>query len=832
MKTISRYSGFRKPPIQLLRFLTLAIAPFIFSVIFCNTCSACSDVTGLNIFGTANLTAGTSKDLVEYTFPQNNIYGWNPLECTEKKSSGSLAGTGDWDMILKAKNADKYYFNHEGNVPSAAWSDTDLDSLRTALETYGDLAYQLGRVVGAPWVAIFVQMRYEDAYSVCGANNFWGNGCPVSRAYPGGASIQGKNLGEGFTQYGQTLTETKMGDELWYAPVLGISDPKEYLEKLGPRWVQGTVDGPGYGSIEGEKASIDVVMDFITNGEGKSIVEGFTDYSGIDYGGSSSSSSSSTPEPPSGDQITWIGDSYSVAAHSIIEEKLPGISFGSGIENSGSYIQSNKGVSDRYGGGDANPPALTILKRLADSGELKPYLVMAVGTNMGWDDNEVNTFNSIMSSHPDTKVVFVTAKAKARLSAETDGTNERLKALADSNDNYYLADWAAAYDDSYFANNSTHPDANGGYEKWVEVIVNALNQLGGDCVEGNSDVLSSVESIIELANKNGSTYTWGGGHTSDSGTFDAMLNGSPINVDCTGFASLVMYKTYGEMTSFTSESIFSDSLYKEIDRADVKPGDIFAYNSPSGHGGIVIEASDGVVTKIAETGGSEGQSGSNSNIGYSGPESFSVQNMNGENGHFFRWNGPNNGSKGTSESCGYCDAEKDSIHSGGFKDVEEADSVIMAPYRELYDHPELWGEYNLAGGPDNCVSFSKYFITKYTSIDYHGEAFGDGGALAQGFYDSFHDSYPDLTISDKPSAYSIASCGDAVYVGGNYSHTFVVLGVDESSDKMIIGEAGYGSGIGFTTAKEFSLTDPSSGSHNGVGVSCTYVNINKYITGL
>ena len=136
-------------------------------------------------------------------------------------------------------------------------------------------------------------------------------------------------------------------------------------------------------------------------------------------------------------------------------------------------------------------------------------------------------------------------------------------------------------------------------------------------MEGNSDVLSSVSDIIELANKNGSTYTWGGGHTSDSGLFDAMLNGSPINVDCTGFASLVMYKTYGEMTSFTSYSIFDDPLYKEIDRADVKPGDIFAYNSPSGHGGIVIEASDGMVTKIAETGGSEGQSGSNSNIGYS-----------------------------------------------------------------------------------------------------------------------------------------------------------------------------------------------------------------------
>ncbi len=162
---------------------------------------------------------------------------------------------------------------------------------------------------------------------------------------------------------------------------------------------------------------------------------------------------------------------------------------------------------------------------------------------------------------------------------------------------------------------------------------------GNNGTSGNGDVLRAVEEIIELANKNGSTYTWGGGHTSDSSVFDSMLNGAPVNVDCTGFASLVMYKTYGQMTSFTSYSIFDDPLYEEVPRSEVSPGDIFAYNEPSGHGGIVIEASNGVVTKIAETGGSEGRSGGNSNIGYSGADSFSVTNMNGSSGHFFRWKG-------------------------------------------------------------------------------------------------------------------------------------------------------------------------------------------------
>ncbi len=167
----------------------------------------------------------------------------------------------------------------------------------------------------------------------------------------------------------------------------------------------------------------------------------------------------------------------------------------------------------------------------------------------------------------------------------------------------------------------------------------AKSSSSSDYASSASDnkVLEAVKDIIELANKNGSTYTFGGGHGSQS-DFDSMLNdGAPLNIDCTGFASLAIYKAYGEMTSFTSESIFSDPMYEEIDRSEVRPGDIFAYNSPQGHGGIVIEASDGKVQKIAETGGTEGRSGSNNNIGYSGASGFSVTNMNGENGHFFRY---------------------------------------------------------------------------------------------------------------------------------------------------------------------------------------------------
>ena len=211
---------------------------------------------------------------------------------------------------------------------------------------------------------------------------------------------------------------------------------------------------------------------------------------------------------PTGENITWIGDSYSVGARKIIEEEFPGITFGESVENSKSYIQSNKGVSDRYGGGEANPPALAILKRIIDAGELKLYLVMAVGTNAGWTDEEVEEFENIMSSHPETKVVFVNAKARAHLMADDMGTNERLRALADSNDNYYLADWAAAYSDSYFVADTTHPSSNGGYEKWVEVIKEAMPRQ--TMTNGKSVGTGNYSQIMTAKNANETFFNGSG----------------------------------------------------------------------------------------------------------------------------------------------------------------------------------------------------------------------------------------------------------------------------------------------------------------------------------
>ena len=187
---------------------------------------------------------------------------------------------------------------------------------------------------------------------------------------------------------------------------------------------------------------------------------------------------------PSGSQITWIGDSYSVGAESIIKQKLSGIDFGDSVDDANSTIQSCKFVSadTSCNAKPTNPSGLKVLQNVIDSNKLKPYLVFAVGTNGGWSESDVTKFKEIMAGKTDTKVVFVTSKTPGN---DFSASNKLLKELADSSENYYLADWTTAYSEKYFDGDAEkiHPVSEGGYEKWVETIVNALPQ---NCSDGDN----------------------------------------------------------------------------------------------------------------------------------------------------------------------------------------------------------------------------------------------------------------------------------------------------------------------------------------------------------
>lgn len=112
------------------------------------------------------------------------------------------------------------------------------------------------------------------------------------------------------------------------------------------------------------------------------------------------------------------------------------------------------------------------------------------------------------------------------------------------------------------------------------------------------------------------------------------------------------------------------------------------------------------------------------------------------------------------------------------------------------------------GGPlANCVSFSTYFINKYTSLGGFTRQSGNGWEVAQ----NVAERNPPVTLDHNPEPFSIFS--KARSPSGPDGHTGVVLGVDIKNDKIIIGEAGCGQlptyGYNFIDAKEKSLSDYS-----------------------
>lgn len=114
---------------------------------------------------------------------------------------------------------------------------------------------------------------------------------------------------------------------------------------------------------------------------------------------------------------------------------------------------------------------------------------------------------------------------------------------------------------------------------------------------------------------------------------------------------------------------------------------------------------------------------------------------------------------------------------------EQADALVAQYNAE--GHSWLMDRYH-GGGPgrcngnyvENCVSFSVYFVNRYTTFDQY--PFGHGrdtaGSIAR---------MSDRETTDTPTAYSVFSHRNS----SSYGHTGVVLAVE--GDSILIGEAGY-----------------------------------------
>ena len=192
---------------------------------------------------------------------------------------------------------------------------------------------------------------------------------------------------------------------------------------------------------------------------------------------------------PSGDKVTWIGDSYTVGAECVsklISEKLPGVDIGnfeyssSCEQTAQSYAKVSKFVSSSS---SDNPAGIEILRTIKNAGKLRPYLVFALGTNGGITESQIDEIMNIAGDN--TKVVFVTIYMATQRSY-VDSSNVALAAAKNRYSNAIVADWAAVASNDDYADDPSGIHPTKAYDKWVKTIVDALPK---NCSGGGADLL-------------------------------------------------------------------------------------------------------------------------------------------------------------------------------------------------------------------------------------------------------------------------------------------------------------------------------------------------------
>lgn len=127
---------------------------------------------------------------------------------------------------------------------------------------------------------------------------------------------------------------------------------------------------------------------------------------------------------------------------------------------------------------------------------------------------------------------------------------------------------------------------------------------------------------------------------------------------------------------------------------------------------------------------------------------------------------------------------------GGFTSLADAEEFMKAYHDEAIKQPRGSGTYlgayvNDAGCPfgalSNCVAFSQWFINKYTTYNYQSTVNGVNVVS-----DLLSESSDFIDGGHTPRPYAIFSYPIA---GNAAGHTGVVLGVNQATDTIIIGEA-------------------------------------------
>ena len=158
------------------------------------------------------------------------------------------------------------------------------------------------------------------------------------------------------------------------------------------------------------------------------------------------------PTPIAGDEVTAVGDSVMLASAKALLERFPGISVDAAVSRS-------------------MWAAPTILGKLERAGKLRPYVVLALGTNGPVAARPMQEALDVIG--PDRQLILVNAYAPR---SWISGVNHDLRAFAAAHENVVVADWSRAAGDhqDMLAGDRIHPGAAGG-RLFAETVGAALD---------------------------------------------------------------------------------------------------------------------------------------------------------------------------------------------------------------------------------------------------------------------------------------------------------------------------------------------------------------------
>ncbi|MFE5407309.1 acyltransferase family protein [Microbacterium sp. NPDC056569] len=187
-----------------------------------------------------------------------------------------------------------------------------------------------------------------------------------------------------------------------------------------------------------------------------------------------SATDAATPAPSgiTGDQISAVGDSVMLAAAGGLVERLPGIEVDAEVSRS------------MWAGPE-------IVDELDASGRLRPYVVVALGTNGAVDPSSLEDLADTVG--PKRGLVLVNAYAPRDW---IPGVNAELTAFADDHRNVIVADWSGAIapHEDLLAGDRIHPGAAGG-RIFADTVAAAVDELAD---ERRADAADRAARLAEI----------------------------------------------------------------------------------------------------------------------------------------------------------------------------------------------------------------------------------------------------------------------------------------------------------------------------------------------